>query len=56
MINVAQHPAGAQDAHLLVPCAVRLGEGDTKGDVLAGTSVTGHDEFVKRIGPEGGRR
>jgi hypothetical protein len=28
---------GAQDTHLLVPCIVRLGEGDAEGDVLAGT-------------------
>ena len=49
-------PVGAQDPHLLVSRVVRLGEGDTEGDVLAGTSVAGHDEFVERIRPEGGRR
>jgi len=49
-------PVGAQDAQLLVPCVVRIGEGDAEGDVLTGTSVAGHDEFVERIGPERGCR
>ena len=49
-------PVGAQDAHLLVSCVVRLGESDAEGDILAGTSVAGHDEFVQGIGSEGGRR
>src|SRR5262244_3750493 len=50
-------PAGsrtvsAEDPNLLLPRVVGLAEGNAKGDVLGGATVTRHDEFVAGVGPE----